>query len=216
MFVEPKRLEKIKQMEFDSTIPQHRAVRIEKFMKGPFADFIGDSGVGDPPANDSLKTYEELKFLSKLETDPEFVKEHDDIASSFKKVFDKYGEDFPEKFVEKVLKDVDGLILFYKYFWNRPRPAQLAKEYNVDLGDTKPLESMDTPSYPSGHSVQGTLLAELLADQVDENVRLKYDIREVGKNISYSRQVGRGHYPSDSKAGVKLGRKIYQYMRENP
>ena len=91
---------------------------------------------------------------------------------------------------------------------------EYTEEYNIDLGDTKALDSMDTPSYPSGHSIQGALLAELLADQVDDNVKLKYDIIEMGKNISYSRQVGRGHYPSDSKAGSRLGRKIYQYIGE--
>ena len=212
MFVEPKKLEKIKKMEYAPTIPRHRVNRIEKFMKGPYADFINNSGISDPPANDSLKTFEELKYLSGLESNPEFVKSRDDVDGSFKKVFDKHNKDFPAKYVEKTLKEIDGLVLFYKYFWNRPRPSQLAKEYGIDLGNVKLLDSMDTPSYPSGHSTQASLMALLLSDKVGNNKELKHDLMEVAKDISYSRQVGRGHYPSDSIAGEKLGKKIYQYI----
>jgi hypothetical protein len=74
------------------------------------------------------------------------------------------------------------------------------------------LKSMNTPSYPSGHSAQGTLIGEALADMYP---RAATKFRKAGKDISYSRNVARAHYKSDSKMGEELGKEMFKYYKAN-
>ena len=72
------------------------------------------------------------------------------------------------------------------------------------------MESMKTPSYPSGHSTQATLIAKVLGDKYPD---AKKSFMKTAKNISYSRQVAHAHYKSDSDMGEKLGKKMYNYTK---
>jgi len=47
---------------------------------------------------------------------------------------------------------------------DRPRPKVMAKKIKTKMEDIE-MASMKTPSYPSGHSVQGVLIANALADK---------------------------------------------------
>ena len=70
------------------------------------------------------------------------------------------------------------------------------------------MKSMETPSYPSGHSVQGMLIGSAL--------KMKYGksaFMQTAKNISYSRRVARAHYKSDSKMGEELGNSMYKHIK---
>jgi acid phosphatase (class A) len=73
------------------------------------------------------------------------------------------------------------------------------------------LDSMNTPSYPSGHSTQGVLIALVLSDMYCEH---QYNLMELAKDISYSRNVARAHYPSDSRFGEKLGGEMFKYLKK--
>jgi len=44
--------------------------------------------------------------------------------------------------------------------------------------------------------------------------QLRNKLMKAGENISYSRNVGRLHYASDSKAGKDLGLKLYEYYKQ--
>ena len=68
---------------------------------------------------------------------------------------------------------------------------------------------MQTPSYPSGHSVQGTLIAKVLGKKYP---KAKSAFVKTGKNISYSRRVARAHYKSDSTEGENIGNKMEIYI----
>ena len=72
------------------------------------------------------------------------------------------------------------------------------------------MDSMKTPSYPSGHSVQGVLIAKMLGDKYPQ---AKTAFAKTGKNISYSRNVAHAHYKSDSKMGEKLGNSMYKHIK---
>ena len=67
---------------------------------------------------------------------------------------------------------------------------------------------MKTPSYPSGHSVQGMLIGNVLSDKYP---RSRKALMATAKNISYSRRVARAHYKSDSKMGEELGNSMYKH-----
>jgi hypothetical protein len=90
-----------------------------------------------------------------------------------------------------------------KKYHNRPRPYELDKNLTAFK-----MKSMETPSYPSGHSVQGTLIGNVL--------KMKYGksaFMQTAKNISYSRRVAHAHYESDSKKGNEIGNLMFKHIK---
>ena len=72
------------------------------------------------------------------------------------------------------------------------------------------MESMKTPSFPSGHSTQAMLIGKVLATKYPS---AGSEFMKEAKDISYSRNIGRAHYPSDSKVGESLGSSMYSYIK---
>ena len=197
----------------DSMHPKHKK-KIEKIKDGIFAKFdYSDFKEKSPPKNESLQTYNELKMLKTLPEDADFVKSKDDIPEVFEKVCKRNGIEFPKEMVDKILKGSTGIILDLKYHFNRPRPGQLAKEYNMKLAEVI-LSSMKTPSYPSGHSAQGYLVGHYLSEKFD-NPKLANEFMAEAKAISDSRNIGRAHYPTDSKFGIELGKKMFRFIKSD-
>jgi hypothetical protein len=179
--------------------------------KGLLKDFNYSKYKANPfPKNASMQTYSELNFLHDLPEDKEFVKKHDDIEKVFKEVCQDYNVEYPEKLVKELLESSAGIILDIKYHFNRPRPKQLAKEYEMNIGGIE-LESMSSPSYPSGHSTQGFLIGKILQTKLPINTDA---FLQAAQRISYSRNIARAHFPSDSKMGEELGSAMYTYLKE--
>ena len=177
--------------------------------KGLFKDFnFSKYFTKNPPKNSSIQTYQELLYLKDLPEDNDFVEKHDDIEKVFEEVCNEHNLTFPKDLVKELLKSCSMLEL--KYHYNRPRPYQLAEYYNIKLGGNV-LESMKTPSYPSGHSAQGILIGKVLQTKLPINTDA---LLEAGKRISYSRNLGRAHYPSDSRMGENIGDAMFRYIRE--
>ena len=84
------------------------------------------------------------------------------------------------------------------------------KRVGVKLNDIE-LKTMKTPSYPSGHSAQGFLVGKVLADKYPEASK---DFIKEAKDISYSRNVAKAHYKSDSRFGEQLGTSMYEYVKD--
>ena len=80
---------------------------------------------------------------------------------------------------------------------------------NIKLDDYE-MESMKTPSYPSGHSVQGVLIAKVLGNKYP---KAKSAFSKTGKNISYSRRVAHAHYKSDSNEGDNIGNSMFNFIK---
>jgi len=159
-----------------------------------------------PPSNSSFDTAQELKELKKIPLNKSFVKKFDNIASAFVKTAkDNNIENYDKSIAAKLIKESAPVILELKKHFNRSRPKDLDKNLpNYEMS------SMKTPSYPSGHSVQGTLIAKVLGDKYPKQ---KSAFVKTGKNISYSRRVARAHYKSDSKMGEKLGNSMYEHIK---
>ena len=175
--------------------------------KGLFKDFnMSKYFHKKPPKNTSMKTLQELYYLRDLPEDKKFVEKHDDVEGVFKEVCEEHGIKYPKELVKELIKSCSMLEL--KYHFNRPRPYQLAKYYGIKLGENI-LESMKTPSYPSGHSAQGTLIGKVLQTKLPINTNA---FIEAGKRISYSRNIGGAHYPSDSEMGENIGHRMYEYI----
>ena len=157
-----------------------------------------------PPKDNSLETFKELKEISKLRDDEAFVKENDDVDKCFASIV---GND---KEISKISQASLPVIKKLKNYFNRPRPKQLAKNFGIKIKDIE-LKSMKTPSYPSGHSTQGYLLAEVLKDKYPEKSK---ELDKKAKDISDSRNIARAHYKSDSRLGKQLGLEMYKYLKD--
>jgi len=162
-----------------------------------------------PPGDNTFDTSQEVKALKKIPLNKKFVKDYDNIESAFTKTAKEQGVDYDKKIAAKLIKDSAPLILKLKKHFNRPRPKVLAKKMNIKMKDIE-MESMKTPSYPSGHSVQGILIAKVLGNKYP---KAKSAFAKTGENISYSRRVARAHYKSDSKMGEKLGNSMYKHIK---
>ena len=157
-----------------------------------------------PPSDNSFDTDQEIKALKKIPLRKEFVKKYDNIEKAFEQTAKENNiKDYDKKIAAKLIKESAPVILELKKYHNRPRPYDLDKKLKAIV-----LKSMQTPSYPSGHSVQGMLIGNVL--------KMKYGksaFMQTAKNISYSRRVARAHYESDSKKGDEIGNSMFKHIK---
>ena len=158
------------------------------------------------PENTSKKTVEEVKYLSEIEEDVDYVRENDKVKESFGKLHEELELEYNEDEAGKYLKESSKYIMELKYKFQRPRPHQIADFYGIDLNGVD-LDSMKTPSYPSGHATQGYLLGMIYSERYPE---YRKEFMKLGEDIAESRIVGKAHFPSDKKAGIELAEKLFQ------
>ncbi len=163
-----------------------------------------------PPSNNSFDTAQEVKAIKKIPLNKNFVKKYDNISKTFKQAADKNGiKNYDNKLVNKLIESSAPVIKKLKNYFNRPRPKVIAKKMNIKMEDYE-MESMKTPSYPSGHSTQGVLIGLVLSSMYPKG---SADFKKAARDISYSRNVARAHYKSDSKMGEKLGKEMYKHIK---
>ena len=158
-----------------------------------------------PPSDNSFDTAQEIKALKKIKLNKSFVKKYDNIEAAFKKTAKEQGiKDYDKNIAAKLIKESAPVILELKKYHDRPRPYELDK----NLTAVK-MKSMNTASYPSGHSAQGILIASVLKDKYGKSSAFM----QTAKNISDSRNMAHAHYPSDSKNGTELGKQMYKHIK---
>ena len=159
-----------------------------------------------PPGDNTFDTSQEIKALSKIPLRKECVKKYDDIEGAFKKTAEEQDiKDYDKKIAAKLIKDSAPVILELKKYHNRPRPYELDKSLKAVK-----MKSMNTPSFPSGHSAQGMLIASVLKDKYGKSSAFM----QTAKNISDSRNIAHAHYKSDSVNGTKLGKQLYKHIKK--
>ena len=158
------------------------------------------------PENSSKKTLEEVKYLAEIEEDREFVKEHDKVTKVFGKLHEELGLEFNKDEAKKYNRESAKHIMELKYKYQRPRPHQIADFYGINLNGVD-LDSMRTPSYPSGHATQGYLLGMIYSERYPQH---RKEFMKLGEDIAESRIIGKAHYPSDKKAGIELAEKLFE------
>ena len=156
-----------------------------------------------PPSDNSFTTMQEIKELSKTPINKNFVKEKDDIKKSFTKIVDE------DKFIQSLIDESAPIILKIKKHHNRPRPKKLAKKLGIKMEDVE-MESMKTPSYPSGHSAQGMFIGMALSDKYPSK---RNKLMKTARDISKSRNIAHAHFPSDSKFGEEIGKDMYNEFK---
>ena len=158
------------------------------------------------PENTSKKTLEEVKYLSNIEEDREFVEEHDKVSKVFGKLHEELGLEFNKDEAKKYNRESAKHIMELKYKYQRPRPHQIADFYGINLNGVD-LDSMKTPSYPSGHATQGYLLGMIYSERYPQH---RKEFMKLGEDVAESRIIGKAHFPSDKKAGIELAEKLFE------
>ena len=154
------------------------------------------------PKNSSKATREELNqlvdYIEELKKDEQAQKRYRAYDASLTKVFAQViiEQNLGEKgadIVDKLLDDTLPLLVKLKFYFQRPRPYQLAEHYKLKLFPFE-TKSGDSPSYPSGHALQSKLICYVLGNHFPE----KFDYFErLAKDIEYSRLYMGIHYQSD-------------------
>ena len=164
-----------------------------------------------PPSDNSFNTMQEVKQLNGIPMNKTSVQKYDNIEKTFADIAAKNNiTNYDSKLVGDLIKKSAPIVTKLKKHFNRPRPKHLAGSFGMKLEDVE-MDSMKTPSYPSGHSVQGILIGKALGKLYPQH---KNEFEKEGKNISLSRRVGRAHYKSDSELGEKIGSDMFDYVKE--
>ena len=201
-------VESLKDMVFSKTIkPRHKKLMSKKTTM--FNDNLKLT-MTPPPTNDSQKTKAELHYLLAYNEgviDNKFVEEYDDIIEPFMLELKKSDVSVSENDLQEIIDESVKFIMKVKYKYNRPRPYQIAEHYNIEDFKIHKLDTAQTPSYPSGHALQGRLIALMLSEKDPYN---ENQYMEISKNISESRIMARAHYPSDKEYGEKLADELFE------
>jgi membrane-associated phospholipid phosphatase len=99
--------------------------------------------------------------------------------------------------MKDIHNDITPLIVKLKYSYQRIRPNQLAYMLQMRLYPYKSNFS-DTPSYPSGHTIQAKVYCEVLSNKYPQ---YHHQLISLADDIANSRLYMGVHYPSDNKFG---------------
>jgi hypothetical protein len=166
------------------------------------------------PNNSSDATKEELNLLmakvKETKVDEQLLIQY----QAFDVYLDDYYVDFLSKLnvpqekvsetLDEINKDIKPLIVKLKYFFQRPRPYQLAYYYKLKLMPFLTLGS-DSPSFPSGHAIQSKVYSEVLGNMYPKTYTA---LEQLADDVCQSR-IGLGvHYQSDIDVGIYVADRI--------
>ena len=131
-----------------------------------------------------------------------------DMLSIFQKYIESHGLVYNRPAIRRIHNGLRPLIFRLKDIYKRPRPGEVAKKYGIDFsGDS--LETAQSPSYPSGHTLQAYVQALLLGNQYPEHSE---NLLKIAELVAQSR-IDRGvHFPTDVEFGKQLAYLISREM----
>jgi len=109
-----------------------------------------------------------------------------------------------EKLSTDILKDIAPLLLKLKYHFQRPRPRQVAQYYKLKLFPYQSF-SADTPSYPSGHTLEAYVILNVIANKFPNEYQF---CKEMINDIAYSRIYLGLHFATDIDFAKFVGQEI--------
>lgn len=155
-----------------------------------------------------IKTQESAEQSGKWEAIKAFCDLWDeDLLSALEKTLDSLDIPFDDDYIDyltKVTEDLGALVVQLKNHYQRPRPFQVAfyTEQNLHPYDSVSAQS---PSYPSGHAIQGYFLCNLIAFHYEDK---KEQLLKIAKQIADSRIILGLHYPSDNSFGIQIVKEL--------
>ncbi len=168
-----------------------------------------------PPSNTDPKTLKELTFVAestfnRSETEIEQIYNIDrDLDAPFVKLLSKYKLEYPQEFISTFYDVVKPVLRNIKHYWNRPRPVQLAKLFNIKI-DPIVTNTVHTPSYPSGHTMYSRLVANILKHhypQIENKI-----LDNIVYDTARARVMMGVHFPSDNQASILLANYVFKNL----
>lgn len=140
----------------------------------------------------SKEVKEVIKVMKEKPVPEDIMSRHDkDSDQVLFDIVDAKSSDY-----EDFIKDVNSYVMREKVKYARQRPNEVS-----DIVESK-TETDDTPSFPSGHATLVYALEKMLADKYPKK---KKELKETVEMLALARVQLGSHYPSDIKAGKKLG-----------
>ena len=168
--------------------------------------------VPEPPRNSSPEARLELSMIkalgdSRSQKDINSIKEHDMVATyAIRDYLEENDLDYNSEDISKIVETGAGVSRFYKIKFQRIRPWQLAGELGIDINHMKfPSDTMQTPAYPSGHSLQSRLVAEYYIRKYPQH---KKGLIAAAEECGQGRVKAGWHFPSDHEVGVMIAVEI--------
>ncbi len=157
--------------------------------------------------NSSLEAAQELREIQLAQKDAPDWHEGDyaeKLDKDFLGIFEEYASEndltIDIDFIKRTLEDIDRFILSIKGFYGRPRPYQINKYHGIDI-ELYDSKTAKTPSYPSGHALQGRLIYRILEK---DNPSHSENLKRISDQISYARILRGVHFPSDNDFGHEI------------
>ena len=168
--------------------------------------------VPEPPRNSSSEAKSELSMIKELgsnrtQKDINSIKEHDMVATyAIRDYLEENDLLYDTEDITKIVETGAGISRFYKNKFQRIRPWQLAEELEMEINHMDfPSDSMQTPSYPSGHSLQSRLVAEYYIKKYPEH---RKGLIAAAEECGQGRVKAGWHFPSDHDVGVLIATEI--------
>jgi hypothetical protein len=190
------------------------------YLEKPVADLIDFNWrniLKAPPSNTSKQTITEINYIYNVVTkrtkeDIKLVNLIDqDPDAPFIDLVKEYKLKYPIEIIESFYSLIEPVLFNIKGIWNRPRPAQLAKFYNIDI-DVIVTNTHHTAAYPSGHTVYSSLVSLVLKELYGNIDNRKLSI--LVQNTAKARILQGVHYPSDNMASVVLSQFLFNNLKE--
>ena len=175
----------------------------EKYLSADYKNFESKK----PSDSATMEEMQKLKKFGERRTKEveESVKKHDgDPSYAIKEYMDSKNLKYSKEEIDKINVAGSTISRHYKNLHQRARPWQMSEEMNMDINVMeRPSDSMNTPAYPSGHSLQSRLVAEYYAEKYPDH---KEELIKAADECGVGRVMAGWHYPSDHKHGVKLAK----------
>ncbi len=173
--------------------------------------------IGPPPAPGSVELAEDLAIvlwmqetrtadqIELAESQEDF--DLDDFAEILAKPMTRVNAIELRAALKEVIEEVKLEYEAIKAHYARARPYRQSELVHPVF------EHEGSKGYPSGHSTRGMIYALLLADVFPEQ---KDTLIEYGRHVGYNRVLVGVHFPSDVRAGQKLGTAYAEAILKQP
>ncbi len=197
-------------------------IRHAKVEEKPIKNYTGNINEIDcptPSKNTSAATKKEMiemqgMFKQRNKAIEQSVKNHDPKSQyAIEKYLKDNNLELNKNDTDKIAETGAAIAKRLKNKFERARPYQVAEATGMTF-NIMPLESdsMKTPAYPSGHSLQSRLIGEYYAEKYPDH---REGLIDAADECGMGRVYAGWHYPSDHNASVKLAKEVYPKINLN-
>ena len=190
-------------------------LKYDKVEETPVENIDGDwksVDIKEPPVPSSQAGKDDLSSVmteTKVRTEEQenSIKEHDMVATyAVRQYLDENDLEYDSDTITKIVVAGKGIGRYYKNKFQRIRPWDHAEATGQDMDVMEfTSKSMDTPSYPSNHSLQSRMVAEFYGKKYRDHYE---GLVEAAEESGNGRIQAGWHYPSDHRAAVEIAETV--------